>query len=260
MPTAIIAGLPLESERRVRSELKKSDRFPDLWRVTWLRSNGRVPGLAASQLNTALQTASDLEGAHFLIFHGRDKREEDIVVSKVSPYFRMRWIDQTLLRLIPHSLNEFFEIINRFLGEELEWAETVKPRDESYCLLLPQCAFSAEAKVAHLWTAATEAGIERVRLAARASKKFETTHWLPRNSGPRAWIDTNGRVFDHRGARHGLAPFPRGWKFSYQVVPGFHFDVTSNFSRPFHVDAVDGRRHAAIVDAHINIDPHGYVR
>jgi|SRR5271157_450754 len=260
MPTAIIAGLPLDSERRVQSALKQRNRSPGVWQVIWMRSNGRMPGLAPSQLAGARQTASNAGGAHLLVFRGRQKREEDLVVAEVAPYFRVRWLEPTLLRSIPHSMNQFFETIDQFLNEELEWIETVKPRDESNCLLLPERAFSAGTDVRHLWTAASEAGIERIRLAALASERFAITHWLPDKNGPRAWIDHDGRVFNHRGARHGEAPFPRRWKFSYQVVPGFHFDVTSRVSRPFYVQASNGGRHGASGLGHINIDPHGFVR
>ena len=260
MPTAIIAGLPLDSDRRVQSALKQRVPFPDVWEVKWMRSNSQTPGLAPSQLEGAAQTASSTGGAHLIIFRGRKKHEDDLVVAQVAPYFRVRWVERTLLKLIPHSMDQLFEAINEFLSEELEWINTVKPHDESCCLLLPESAFSAAADVRHLWTAAAEAGVERIRFAARASERFKCRHWLPHQNGSRGWIDSDDRVFDHRGARHGVAPFPRAWKFSYQVVPGFHFDVTSRVSRAFHVHAFDGRRHAVSQPGHINIDPHGYVR
>lgn len=157
-------------------------------------------------------------------------------------------------------MDQFFQTINQLLSEELEWFETVKPKDEACCLLLPQCAFSAAADVQHIWTAASEPGLERIKLAARVSKRFEIEHWLPYKGGARAWIDSDGRVFDHRGARHGVAPFPRAWKFSYQVMPGFHFDVTSRASRAFRLHSSDGGQHSKAGTGHINIDPHGYVR
>jgi len=259
MPTAIIAGLPPDTDRRVQAALKETSPFPGAWEVIWMRSNNRMPGLAPSQLDDARRTAS-ANGAHLLILRGRGKHEENLVVTEMTPYFRMRWLEHTLLKLIPHSMDQFFEEISRFLSEELEWIDTVKPHDESCCLLLPECAFSAEADVRHLWNAATEAGVERIRLAARASERFRFKHWLPHKNGSRGWIDRYDRVFDHRGARHGIAPFPRAWKFSYQVVPGFHFDVTSRISREFQVHASNGRRHDAPGLGHINIDPHGHVR
>ena len=263
MPTAIIAGLPPDIDRRIQSALKQRDPFRGVWQVIWMRSKDRIPGLAPSQLDSTVQTASSVGGAHFFIFRGRDKYEEDLLVAKVAPYFRVRWVGRELLKLTSRSMDstdQFFEAINQFLGEELEWIQTVKPHDESCCLLFQECAFSAAGDVRHLWTVASEAGIERIRLAARASEQFKFRHWLRHKNGSRAWIDGDDRVFDHRGPRHGVAPFPRAWKFSYQVVSGFHFDVTSRVLRAFHVHASDGCRHAASEGEHINIDPHGYVR
>jgi hypothetical protein len=225
-----------------------------------MRSNGRVSGLAPSQLESASQEAANSGGAHLLIFRGREKHEEAFVIDRIAPYFRMRWVERTVLKLIPHSMDQFFTAMNQVLAEELEWINTVKPHDESCCLLLPECAFSAAADVQHLWHAAAEAGIERIRLAALAGERFKMTHWLQTGTGARAWVDNADRVFDHRGARHGTAPFPRNWKFSYQVEPGFHYDVTSRVSRAFKIDASDGRRHSASGLEHINIDPHGRVR
>jgi hypothetical protein len=259
MPTAIIAGIPPESLRRVRSALKRPDVLPAVWQVLWMPSKGPIPGLAPSQLEEVRQTASGHAGAHLLIFRGREKHEEDLVFREIAPYFRLRWIDQLLLKLIPHSIDELFQTINAVLTEELEWIDLVKPRDESSCLLLPECAFSAVTGVRHLWTAATEPGIERIRLAARAKDRFAAIHWR-NNGGARNWTDSDGRVFDYRGARHGVAPFPRPWKFSYRVVDGFHYDVMSKDGRAFHLTGQSGSRHMGLANGHINIDPHGYVR
>lgn len=268
MPTAIIAGLPPDSDHQIRSALlKQQAAFPAIWQVIRIRSKGLIPGIAPSQLEILRQTASQFGGAHLLIFRGRErgreKRDEDMVVAEVAPYFRVRWLDHTLLRLIPRSMGRFFEAINGILDEELTWSETVKPRDTSCCLLLPECAFSADPGVRHLWTAATEPGIECIMLAARAIERFRRIHWVRNTGGARGpapwnWVDDGGRVFDHRVARHyPRAPFPRSWKFSHQVEAGFHYDVKSRDSRAFHVVASDGSRHDASGTGHINIDPHG---
>jgi hypothetical protein len=271
MPTVIIAGLPADSDRRVQSALKQQAEFPNTWSVSWIRSKGRMPGLAPSQLEDVTQTAASYSGgAHLLVFGGQLKRDQATVNAELAPYFRLRWLDHAILKLIPHRMHDFFQIINTVLDEELKWIETVKPRDESSCLLLPECAFSAVSAVRHLWIAATQPGIERINLAAAACQRFKTMHWLPntkrKNSphtknknSPRGWIDAEDRIFDHRGPRHRVAPFPRSWKFSYQVVQGFHYDVESRDSRAFNVTGADGNRHSASGSGHINIDPHGYV-
>ena len=265
MPVAIIAGIPPDVDRRIKEALKRAGRlFPD-WHVDWVRAPGRIPGVAPSQLDPILQLAAGAGGAHVLVFRGRERTEEELVSTSIAPYFRMRWLSHTILKLIPHATDRFFAQIERALDEELEWSKTVKPEDESCCLLLPECCFQADAAVGHIWKAAAEVSIERIRLAAKAVEKFKDVHWLPHSPGSRAsavrkWIDVGGKAFDHRGARHGVAPFPRPWRFSYQVVPGFHFDVTSRDGRGTYVTDYDGARHAVKGSGHINVDSHGHVR
>ncbi len=259
MPTAIVAGLPPEIERRIRAALREGPSFQG-WSVVWFRSKSRIPGLAPSQLPAIKEAASTTGGAHILVFRGRESREKALVTEDVAPYFRLRWLDPTLLRLIPNAVNEFVKTLAKVLEEELEWNLTVKPQDESCCLLLPECAFVASVRVRHVWTAAGEAGIERIRSAARVAKEFRSVHWLANKDGKRAWIDIEHKVFDHLGARRGRdAPFPRSWKLSHPLPPGFHFDITSKDSRPFAVGAADGRRHNILPLDHLNMDPHGYV-
>ena len=197
-----------------------------------------------------------------MIFRSELTRDQTFVKTEIAPYFRVRWLDHRILKSIPHRIEDFFGAIGTVLNEELTWEETVKPRDESSCLLLPSCSFKANKSVSHLWEAASQAGIERIRLAADACRKFKEAHWQSdtrsRNSN-RAWIDESRIVFEHRGQRHRLAPFPRSWKFSYEVIGGFHYDAQSLDDRPFKVVAADGTRHTAPALGHINIDPHGVV-
>ena len=52
--------------------------------VLWLRSNGRMPGLAPSQIETASKMASEHAGASLLIFRGRSADDENLVKDKAS--------------------------------------------------------------------------------------------------------------------------------------------------------------------------------
>ncbi len=73
-------------------------------------------------------------------------------------------------------------------------------------------------------------------------------------------MDQRGRIFDEDGERHGVAPFPRGWKYSYRIEAGFHFDITSSDGRRFVVSDAIGMRNRVGAGAHLNMDPHGHVR
>jgi hypothetical protein len=261
MLAAIIGGLPPDLERRVRVAIGRGTAaITDEWTIIWMPSKGRLPGLAPSQITSVLEKASDLGGAHVLIFRGGAAEVDAVVVAEIAPYFRVRWLDKKLLTLIPYSIGDFSVAITEVLKEELEWNSAVKPQDESCCLLLPECAFVANDAVKHLWAIAAQPGIERIRGAALASEKFKSMHWLRRDDVRRVWIDQEGKAFDYHGQRHGVAPFPRSWKFSYQLPVGLHFDVTATDSRAFKVFDWDKNRHAVSGSKHVNIDPHGYVR
>src|SRR5271170_6559776 len=112
MHTVIIAGIPVDGLRRIQSALKRHSALSADWQVIWMPSKGRIPGLAPSQLEEAKLTASAHAGAHLLISRGREKHEEDLVFREIAPYFRLRWIDNLLLKLIPHSIDELFQTIN----------------------------------------------------------------------------------------------------------------------------------------------------
>jgi hypothetical protein len=260
MPTAIIAGLPPDIERRIRPAADRRVPLSPGWSIKWFRSKSRVPGLAPSQLSGVNEAASEEGDAHVLVFRGRDRSEEALLTARVASYFRVRWIEPKLLGLIPHAVEKFLNDIAQVLAEELEWDSSVKPHDESCCLLLPECAFAADKHVRQIWAAAGQAGADRIRAAARVVENFRTAHWKVYRNGVRKWIDREGRVFDHLGPRRGrVAPFPRSWKFSYPILPGFHFDVESRESRAFAIDDAAGRRHTVSAGEHLNMDPHGYV-
>ncbi len=137
MPTAIIAGLPPDIERRVRPIVDRDRPLSPDWAIKWFRSKSKVPGLAPSQFAGVNQVASENDGAHVLVFRGRDRSMHTMFSAQVANYFRVRWIETSLLRLIPHSTEEFLREIAQILSEELEWDLNVKPKDESCCLLLP---------------------------------------------------------------------------------------------------------------------------
>lgn len=114
MPTAIIAGLPLESDRRVQSSLRQEDVLPSAWHVVWIRSKGRLPGLAPSQLDNLKQTAaSHSGGAQLLVFRGELKRDHELLKAEIAPYFRLRWLDQSILKVDTSSDARFFRSYQR---------------------------------------------------------------------------------------------------------------------------------------------------
>lgn len=177
------------------------------------------------------------------------------------PYFRFRWLDNDLLGYFPDRVAEFISRISALLEEEEYWIRDVKPSNTHSPLVLPQTTFSAHRAVRNVWDLAAEAaGNDRIKGAALAIQSFQQHHGHKMDSGQRAWADTGGRAFDYSGQRHGTAPFPRSWKYSYAIPPGFHFDVTAINGREFSITDSVGVRHTAAARGYFNVDPHGSVR
>jgi len=66
-------------------------------------------------------------------------------------------------------------------------------------------------------------------------------------------------IFGRDGPPHTGAPFPRGWKFSYRLPDGFHYDVKHLEQRRFFIIDAVGMRHPSGAKGYINVDPHGYI-
>jgi hypothetical protein len=206
--------------------------------------------------------AAELGGAHILIFSRHSHAERHQIQADLQMFFRFRWLDSAALTLIPHSMEEFIRRLSAILAEELLWHNIVRPIDVTSSLLLPECAFTAQAEVAGMWRAAKDYGSEdRIRAAQKGLRAFELAHKAQVPSHGRRWVDATGRVFDYGGARHGQhVPFPRNWKYSYGIPSGFHYDVTSLYERVFSIVDHSGINYEVRADAHINIDAHGYLR
>jgi hypothetical protein len=128
MPATIIAGLPLDIDRRVQSALGRTTGFAIGWELTWVRAKGRTPGIAPSQVEEMRQKAtSHNHGAHLLIFRNESREGYQVIDSEIVPYFRVRWLSHAILRHIPHQMNDFLFALSSILDEELEWVDRVKP-------------------------------------------------------------------------------------------------------------------------------------
>lgn len=261
MRTALVVGLPIAPAVRLRRAVQRSQvTVPPGWQLEVLRSRHRAS--VSIDLKVLTQWLEhDFAGAHVMCFKPPEAREQDRIRSFVLPYFRFRWLQNSLLSSLPANIGDFVTRLSDVLLEEERWASAVRPSDERSPLLLPESSFAAASIVRTAWTVAASASSqEEIEKAARAVEEFQRWHWRRYGAGRRAWLDIGGRVFDDTGARHGRAPFPRSWKYSYQVSDGFHYDVTSGDGREFHLLDRYGQRHRVLTAGHINVDPHGYVR
>ena len=260
MGTVVFLGIPATYVKRFKLALPKCEALA-AWTFEYVPSQTSKAEIPARALILLKEVIKDNETIHIFGLSVQQNRQE--FADKVRKHFRFRWFNHMLLgSLATPDPAPFLDRLASDLSEESIWAQRVKPTDLSSPLLLPQCCFDA-GRHSDLWRRAEDYGdMQNVNGAEKAIRAFEL-ELLRRNDGgpgyPR-WIDRRDRVFDHRGERHGAAPFPRNSKYSYRLESGFHYDVSSADRDEFFLKDVDGLRHRVLSRRHINIDPHGYVR
>ena len=259
MNTAIIVGMLRGTVDRFEAYIKRDSRSTlSGWMLKFVPGRRANDEVHPNEISKALTEAGQSTHPHIMCFSKQEKQQRRRVAEAIRPYFRFRWLDNKVLGLKP---DEMMLALNHVLNEEIIWAEHVMPKDIYSPLLLPECSFEADPDVSHLWGIAREFGDPSMPIGTgRVIEHFRDIHWRPTESAGRRWTDSSSRIFSHAGQRHGAAPFPRSWKYSFKIDDSFHFDVTSSHSRAFSVLDATGVVHKVADDCHINVDPHGYVR
>jgi hypothetical protein len=261
MPDIILLGIPKQQLRRLKAALAKHGTIRSGWALRLVYSAREdIVSITESVLDEGLQHASMCSSAHLLAFRPKTKEQQDATLAATQPYFRFRWADNSQLQLIPGQVSQFFSYLSQELAIEEEWSNSIRPQDVRSPLILPQRSFVVQPAREHIWTiSATAASSDQIRGAANALSVFRDAYWRTLNGGYASWTDEVGNVFDHTGPRHGIAPFPRSWKYSFAIPTGFHFDVKALSGRAFRVSDHAGEAYDGVAGGHINVDPHGFV-
>ncbi len=258
MYSAILAGIPRPLAIRIDLELFRT-LVRTGWKLTIVPSPKKDVSIKVDLLRRRLEERFR-ESPNVLCFKPAHKTQIEALISNVRPYFRFVWLTQAWLSLIPDQLDVFIANINGVLVTEEYWINVLRPADENSPLMLPESSFLARNDVQIMWDSASRAAdIGRIAATAETIDRFREHHYCDAGQGPRSWVDFQGRIFGHRGPRHGKAPFPRCCKYSFPIPDGFHFDVTSSHPGDFTLNDWRGTRHTGINGRHINIDSHGYV-
>ena len=263
MATAILLGVPPSYIGTLKSALTKERTLLGAWSVVFVPAPRKEIEISIGMIKRTHEIAAKSNEPHILGFSAQSNRHE--VANAIKPYFRFRWFDHSLLRVLGSPKPApFVQSLVSALAEESYWAELVMPSGLDSPLLLPECSFTPKRREAELWRHACAYGDRQNILGARkAINSFRSAHYRKvsyKTFSAQRWVDEQERVFDKDGPRHGVAPFPRDWKFSYRIELGFHFDVTSVDGKQFALTDASGKRHQVGAGDHLNIDPHGYVR
>jgi hypothetical protein len=263
MGTALLLGIPSGHIEKAKSVLSANAAMFAGWSVKFVPAPRKQAEIIPRMVIRAQELAAEHDDTHVIGFSDQSNRQ--IAADEIKPFFRFRWFNHGLLKYLSSpDPSPFVNGLAADLREEFEWAARIKPASLASPLLLPECSFVPERKNRELWRHASAFGdLRNIDGAEKALAEFRNTQRRRVAFGTFSayrWVDEHGRVFDGDGERHGTPPFPRGWKFSYRLEPGFHFDVTHVDGRQFSLNDVHGIINRAPSGAHLNIDPHGYVR
>ncbi|HEX4004816.1 MAG TPA: hypothetical protein VHX60_01450 [Acidobacteriaceae bacterium] len=264
MPIALLAGLPSRYLQRVKDVIGSAVELAE-WEFAYLPSP-RGPSLQVRERKLINGEAEKHGSLHVLGFSA--ERNRDQVASEIRPYFRFRWFDHALLAILdtPYPA-QFVAALASVLEQENEWAQRIKPSTDSDALLLPERCFRCSVAHSDMWLKSEAYGSEdsvpaaEKAIAAFAQKYHQRIQFQTYGHPPRLqtkWMDDRRLVFDENGARHGIAPPPRAWKYSYRIEDGFHFDVSKVNRDAFKIADIEGREHNIQANGYLNMEVHGF--
>lgn len=262
MPHLVVGGF---GAHQIRTLVRKGAvAARDGWTMRFV-DNLQKGGLIGFKSKPLLDEAAKNESSHILGFSQQSGEIRQQLADEIKGFFRFRWFDSSSLGELLHSdFGSFGELLQPLLEEEERWAELVKPTRSSDALLLPRPSFSC-GRNHDIWSHA-EAYNDPLAVpnAVKSIVRFKARHLQSispdgRYASVMNWTDDDDRVFDHRGERHGDAPFPRTWKYSLKLESRFHFDVKHRAGSPFSLFGKTETR-AVVRDHYVNIDVHGYFR
>jgi hypothetical protein len=260
METAILLGIPSPYVARLRNALASHGGLPHDWFLLFVSAPKKNPEINQGTAHHACQLADKHPSPHILGFSTQQHRSE--LAAELKECFRFRWCDQlvsSLNHLATANPAPFLERLAADLAEEEQWSSRIKPMDLGSPLLLPECSFSVGGGHKHLWRHARSYGDgANIEGAVKAVREFQRVYL--RKERHYQWIDDRDLIFGRNGPRHAEAPFPRGWKLSYRLPDGFHYDIKHLDDRKFSIADVVGAVHPSAPKGYINMDPHGYVR
>lgn len=261
--TVIIAGLPATPQRQLKAAVSRE---PSALRpgfaLQWLSARNKRAGIAEAQVEQLLSLADRHSASSVLVVAQRPTSDSERVVARVRAHFRARLISASVLEQINPDPIRAVQALNIHLEIEERWCDVLMPRSESDALLLPETSFLAQSEYRDAWRAAVmAASVVQIGDVARYVENFEEAHRSAAATGvARHFVCASELRWVDAGARHGRAPFPMYWKYSFRIPEGFHYDVTSQRGRAFTIRDAAGADHRRGASEHANVDPHGSVR
>lgn len=250
-------GLPLSAHRRLESESggwKDAVPAPSLFRSTPASTNEHAP-FTERELKS-LRDAVGEGFTHIVIPGSRDWKfvqsrfQFDCRVHIARLWEPIRDVSWTLLKDSLHAAANLDET----------WLRKVSPSDLRHALLLPPAIFQTTRKTERYWHRCDVYSEERIQEAEYLLSVVEKEHRKSDGSGGRSWIDGHKLRFRFDPSKHAVSVGGRTgakeYRFCYEVMPGFHYDVVDDGGKAFMIE-ISGKPERLV---HCNVTPWGHVR
>ena len=255
-----IAGLPARLYEQWKTSLNgwKADLPGDISVRVIPSGNTRYPLYTKHEFGRICEAIE--EGyVHIIAFEGRNARD----LSSSLKYDCRVTIAPVDTNVRIAGLTDILAVLETAIDFERRWCRTIRPQDLHNPLFLPPLCFSLSKGLNNHWKL-SDCYRDTVQLGAAhdALKAVIASHRQNEPGAARFWQDSRQREFRNALALHGLAPAERQgrrrFRFCFEVLAGFHYDVVHNSRASF--DLIDFRntRHERLRRA--NVDPWGTVR
>ncbi len=258
MPTVLLAGVPEKLVRQATAALSPIAR-ENAWTAKFFPGSEKLAQIGLGAVDELLARAAELDGAHIVGFQQTGDR--GAVARRIRQHFRFRWGDAEPLWAAANDGPRFLAYMREVLAEEEHWREHIMPRDKSSPLILPANLFTRLHGHDDIWGQCEifGRGPEHYAQLARKLEKFQRDHrktYAP--NMPMFMVDRANLVWKDAGPYHGATPFPKRWKYSFQLVDAFHYDVEHLKGLGFSMTDSANSTFAIKSTKHANIDCHGY--
>lgn len=250
-------GLPISTHRRLEEESdgwKDAVPAPHLFRPTPISTNEHAP-FTEGELKI-LRDAVGEGFTHIVIPGSRDwkvvqsRLQFDCRVHVARLWEPARDVTWRLLRESLHAAAKLDEL----------WLRKVSPSDLRHPLLLPPAIFCTTRNTERYWYRCDVYSEERIPEAEQLLSVVEKEHRKADSTGRRSWIDGHKLRFKFDPSQHALSAGGRTgvkeYRFCYEVIPGFHYDVRADGGKAF-IIKIGGKPTTV---RHCNVTPWGHIR
>jgi hypothetical protein len=156
------------------------------------------------------------------------------------------------------QLQDLKNELSRVTALDAVWLSKISPADLRHALLLPPSMFRPARCVEGYWDRCAVYKPDGIPRAEKVLETVEREHRRPDKDGGNSWLDSKRMRYKFDPGRHAMSEGARAgtrdYRFCYEVISGFHYDVRDDRGGSF---IVDGKSRPV---KHCNVTPWGHIR